>query len=509
MQIGRQLFLAIVFTGLFAAVTVILLFFITTREGFTRYVVEAEMDRMSRIPGILAEIYDTETPGWPELTQTPQSWHSFIGKWSRPDRLEGTVAREDTSDVEHIPPPKDLVEGLGLGAGSESAAEDRPEDELIRQIGRLPPDLFHTVTRTFLTDANEEVIVGRRPESHFYSTRAIVKNIDGQRRVVGYFGISAPVRPGWIGDTIYFNTIVQTTMMAFSMAVLMSVLVAVFLTQHILKPIENVTDGALALAEGDFSVRLPTKRRDELRTLVRDFNSLAEQLERAQKAERQFLSDTSHELQTPIAVIRAEIEAIQDGVRKPDDRTLSEMHASIMRLSALVRDLQVLAFSREGQFRVSMDAMDLRDVLDEVLSEAELEAAQKKLKITADLPDDLDTILTGDHLRLTQTFQNILRNAIKYTDGPGKIHLALDADDDNLIVSIADSAPTISTQDIPKLFVRFHRDEKSRSRSFGGSGLGLTIAKAIVEAHKGTIMATQSDLGGLEFRVTLPKNLNS
>ncbi|MEP4430984.1 MAG: ATP-binding protein, partial [Hyphomicrobiales bacterium] len=296
---------------------------------------------------------------------------------------------------------------------------------------------------------------------------------------------------------------IRSLVLASAFALALSAVAAFFLARQFLAPVKSLAAGASALAAGDYANRMENDRYDELGDLIEHFNSLAENLEAAENAERQWITDTSHELQTPLAVLRAEIEALQDGVRQPTDSVLAGLHSSIMRLSYLVGDINTLSRTREGSFSLSPARCDLRDIIDDAVEVAKpgFDSSNLLFKVICNEPLMLDC----DRHRIRQLLDNLLENARRYTAGPGKVILVAKSEAASISISLDDTAPCPPENVIERLFERFYRVEASRSREHGGSGLGLSICKAIVIAHDGTIEAKRSDLGGLKVAVMLPQ----
>ena len=241
--------------------------------------------------------------------------------------------------------------------------------------------------------------------------------------------------------------------------------------------------------------------------MLAQFNRLAESLDTRDRMERKWISDTSHELKTPLAVLRAQIEAIQDGVRKPTRKHLDELHDSIMRLTQLVADLNSLSNLREGQLTANRQPEDLAEIINGRLEHTLEHLSGKEVQVDSQIAPNL--LIECDRLRLGQLFDNLLQNAVRYTDSPGKIRIkavAISSRDGggSVEICIEDSPPCPSEEACDKLFDRFYREELSRDRRYGGSGLGLSICREIVAAHQGTISLAVSDLGGLKVTVTLP-----
>ncbi|MGH6913809.1 MAG: ATP-binding protein, partial [Geminicoccales bacterium] len=204
------------------------------------------------------------------------------------------------------------------------------------------------------------------------------------------------------------------------------------------------------------------------------------------------IADIAHELRTPLAVLRGEIEALQDGVRPLGRDALDSLAGDTARLSRLVEDLHTLSLSDLGALSYHKEPVDLAEVANEVLDERRVRT--KGLKLEKDLQP---APLMGDADRLGQVFSNLLENSLRYTDPPGQIRVS----SGNGFVLWEDSSPGVPEADLPKLTGRLYRVEGSRSRNGGGSGLGLAIARAIVEAHGGTLAASASLLGGLRIEL--------
>jgi two-component system sensor histidine kinase BaeS len=289
-----------------------------------------------------------------------------------------------------------------------------------------------------------------------------------------------------------------------AMALALSAVWAVLLARYILAPIRRVAAGARHLAEGTLSTRIDTGRRDELGDLVRDFNTLAATLEAAEQARRHWVADTSHELRTPLAVLRAQIEALQDGVHDASPQSLGRLHEEVLRMTRLVDDLHELARADSHALNLRLEPVDPGAILTDVVARfaARRQAAGLGLD-TAALGASGATVL-ADPDRLRQVFANLLENAIRYTDQGGMIRVSNSRMPTAIRLTVEDSAPAVPDTKLPRLFDRFFRVDSSRSRQTGGSGLGLAICKAIIEAHGGTISAAPSPLGGLAVTVALP-----
>ncbi len=223
-----------------------------------------------------------------------------------------------------------------------------------------------------------------------------------------------------------------------------------------------------------------------------------------EKNQKEWMADTSHELRTPIAILRAQVEAFQDGVQEVNPKTLQVLHGEIMGLSKLVDDLHWLSRFDVGSLKHSFIAVDVVSTLQDVSELFEERYAEKELTIDKSGITNESCTVYADNNRMRQVFINLLENSLRYTDKGGKLRLSVEKSPTAITLRFDDSHPGIPEELMPKIFDRFFRVEASRSRELGGSGLGLAICKTIIEAHSGTISASKSELGGIRIEVALP-----
>lgn len=214
------------------------------------------------------------------------------------------------------------------------------------------------------------------------------------------------------------------------------------------------------------------------------------------------MADVSHELRTPLAVLRGELEALQDGVRRAGPESLNSLLAEVALLTKLVADLHQLSLSDSGALSYRKARLDLVVLLERALEGFADRFQQKGIALSQQLPPAVTVF--GDAERLSQLFHNVLENSLRYTDAGGQLHIVGDVDDRVLILRFFDNAPGVEPQQLPHIFERFYRTEASRNRASGGSGLGLAICHNIVDAHGGRISAADSPLGGVQITLELP-----
>jgi two-component system, OmpR family, sensor histidine kinase BaeS len=287
-------------------------------------------------------------------------------------------------------------------------------------------------------------------------------------------------------------------------AFMVAALAAFALSRDFVRATQVLVQGTRRLIRGDYVTQIELQRSDELGQLADDFNTLSATLRQQDMAKKQWITDTSHELRTPIAVLRAQIEALQDGVQKADARTLGVLHNEIITLGKLVDDLHDLAKSDLGQLRYQFVPSDVRAVLQDAIEAFGERFSAKNITVEANGIADLHCVIEADSTRLKQLFSNLFENSLRYTNEGGRLRVSANQKPGQLVIAVEDSEPGVSQNSLAKIFDRFYRTDSSRSRVYGGAGLGLPICRAIVEAHEGTIAAHKSDLGGLNITISLP-----
>ena len=460
MSLTTKIFLSIAATAVLVVGTMALLVALSMRDGFSQYLLRGELIRFNTLVRELALAHDSEAPGWPELAADREAWNAFVRT--------------------HFTPP-----------GNPDQAEVNADTLMIGQ-------------RLALLDASGTRVAGALERTAIYEQRPICPDRGCETGdPLGYIRLNAPVFSDSASDAFFIRGQYASLAISALIALMVSATAAFLIARQILIPIKRLEAGAKTLASGDYSMRIDKDRTDELGDLIAHYNVLAETLARTSQAEREWISNTSHELQTPLAVLRAQIEALQDGVRQPNAETLAEMHAAQMRLSRLVQDLKILTYSREPELVTDMGREDLIEIAREAIETARPTLEAAGLEIECAFPEALP--LGFDRLRIGQVIDNLLQNAARYTDAPGKVRVQIRRADGLAYLSIDDTPPAAPDDVLPRLFDRFYRAEGSRSRALGGSGLGLSVCKAIVEAHGGTITAAASDMGGLNVTLTLPE----
>jgi two-component system sensor histidine kinase BaeS len=440
-----KLFLAVLFTNVITAVAVGLGVRAAFVTGFENYVQQREDQRLTRLSGVLANAY-REKGSWEFLRGNEAIWAQL-----------NHIVRPDARDRRESPPPPAVV-----------------------------------------LDLARNLIVGDADLAQETKTLPIV--IDG--RQVGW--LTAPLRhPEFdLADSRFQEEQKQAGWTVLLLAIGLSAVVAGVLSHGLLAPLMRIAEATRRLAEGEYGTRVIATTRDEIGQLVQDFNRLGNTLEKNEKLRRDYMADASHELRTPIAILKAEIEALQDGLRHATPDTLRSLHSEVGRLEKLVHDLHDLSLADVGVAYHFAD-VDLAELVHEALEGARDRIAAAGLRLDERIAPQAVRV-RADPQRILQLVGNLAENSARYTDAGGRVRVTVARNGHEAHLDWEDSAPSVPRDALGRIFERLYRVEGSRSRDGGGSGLGLAICQSIAQAHGGRIVATNSSLGGLRVELRLP-----
>lgn len=300
------------------------------------------------------------------------------------------------------------------------------------------------------------------------------------------------------------GALTQSLLVGTAAAVLTAIAASVFVTGRIVGPLRRLAAASRRIADGHYAERAPVSSRDELGELAQTFNTMAGALEDTERRRRELIGDVAHELRTPIATLEGYLEGLLDGVVEPIPSTWTRLHDEAGRLRRLVDDLQELSRAEARQVPLAIRPTDPTQIAATALERFSGSFAEKGLEFRPDVPSRLP-LVNADPDRAVQVLSNLLTNALRYTPAPGRIEFSVGASDGMVEFRVHDSGLGISAEDLSHVFERFYRVDRSRSRALGGSGIGLTIAKALVEGMGGRIRAESAGLGqGSTFAFTLP-----
>jgi len=301
----------------------------------------------------------------------------------------------------------------------------------------------------------------------------------------------------------FLNGVNRSLLIAGATGAAVAILLGLVLTRQIIRPIRDLKKGAAHVAAGDLAYRVKVDPKDEFGELTKSFNSMAASLESSEQARRRLFADITHELRTPLSIIEGTVDAMLDGVFEPDSSNLGSIKEETTKLTRLVADLRDLALAESGQLKLELEATDLGKLVLLRVSQAEVVAREKDVRLETNIAEGLPQVRV-DGRRIEQVVTNLINNALEHTPPDGTILVSVAPQKGELTVSVTDTGVGIPVEHLPHVFERFYRVDEARSREAGGAGLGLAIAKQMVELHGGRIWV-ESEVGkGSRFSFTLP-----
>lgn len=365
---------------------------------------------------------------------------------------------------------------------------------------------------SLMLDKDHRIILDRRPASvsdtsstptvgsvYDIQTKDVVFNLFANNETVGYL-VLAPLsfsqRFG-IARAVVFPVGIISLVLAIFLVV-----VATLLMRRFVNPLADVIYAARSVADGKLDTRIPTEGPQDLRRLSESFNEMAASLERNDRERRDMLADVAHELRTPLSVIRGRLEGIIDGIYTENGPQVSTALEQTYLLERLVDDLRLLTLAEKRQLVFDKTNVNVGNLIDSVLELLSAQAKEKQISLAfAEQSGDLTAHL--DPQRLEQVLSNLVGNALRYVPEGGRVWVTAHKTDDGLQVTVNDNGTGVPEADLPFIFDRFWRKEKSRSRASGGTGLGLAISKQLIEAQGGDISARNLPEGGLQIILLL------
>lgn len=307
-----------------------------------------------------------------------------------------------------------------------------------------------------------------------------------------------PVMPHEIFLQATRTTLIWTSVGAVALALIASWM----LTRRMLKPIRRMGAVAGRIAAGDYSERVEAMPGDEVGELVGAFNRMVCSLQRVEKLRKDLVADVAHELRTPLTNIRGYLEALRDGVLPPSPEQITSLHEEVLRLVRLVEGLRQLAVADAGIQRLRLETLNVGVLVSQTLDPFRTRFDQKGITLSLIEPDGRSGVRL-DHDQFVCVLSNLFENALQYTPPGGEVSVRVCREGPAAVIDVSNTGVGIPPHDLPFIFERFYRGEKSRSREHGGAGIGLSLVKQIVEAHGGAVSA-ESRNGLTTFRVTLP-----
>jgi two-component system sensor histidine kinase BaeS len=529
-----KMFLAVLIACLTISLTMGYALRLSFENGFLHYVRARDAGRMNAVMAKVTAEYAAHG-SWNFLRQHPEewitlldaahdqalrqemveaqtnklpSWRTFPGSASVQQMLGPLSGNEEGSHWGmRLPAPAFADSGvaanrdrsIGRDGPFDEAPYERPPRPLIGHGGRDAPQ------PATLYDANHDLVATTDSEP---PPDVALKPVVYNGKIVGWIAANAPNTLSDAADIAFQAQQARATWEIAGVAVIVAALVAMLLARIVLAPVKRLMIATHRLAGGDYTTRVAAGRRDELDRLAGDFNVLADSLQRAERSRRDFIADISHELRTPLAVLRGELEAIEDGVHAFDRHSLASLQTEVAMLNKLIEDLYELSLSDVGALSYRKVPADIGQLVRASVEAMRESFRTKQIALSLTLPEpgpSLQESANGapgmifqvDPARFVQLLKNLLLNSLRYTDPGGSVCVSVSVGPRGWQLDIQDSLPGVPAEALPHLFERLYRVDESRSRQSGGAGLGLALCRAIVTAHGGTTEARPSPLGGV------------
>ena len=545
--IALRLFLTVLLTTLVITTVSLGVLHWTMQKNFARYVADVEMQKLDHVISNLAGVY-TVYHDWGNAIQAqilqiegkaaPDDYDRLSRWWLRrqydialqqryfqdnslmnvsPNLDKAGQHKPILDETElkmielNLPSEYQPFEGLKfpLSANQNVFRPDRKKEEIEQESKQntgkkqfiSTPDRLGLSSRLSLYDTQRQFVVGE-PSDDQVSFRPIVVN----NQVVGYLGLKPVLDQDDALSINFFSNQKRYLLLVYGLTFLTSLIAALLLATYFKKPIQRLLNATRELTKGHYQHQVKINRNDELGDLSTEINQLAVILDQHERSRRQWVADTSHELKTPLAVLQAQIEAMQDGIRKPTPEHFEAMLRQVTSLKKLTQDLADLAQAEAQQLTCYLAEVNPWNVVLQEVENFKPKFAQANLSISvqgegANLQLDID--------RFKQIMVNLLGNSIRYTEAGGEVRVHTEQSATHWSVIVDDSPFGLTDEQLARLGERFYRVDDSRTRSTGGTGLGLALSGKIAQALGGKLSFEHSPLGGLRCKLTFPKQLNS
>ncbi|ETR66534.1 MAG: two-component system, OmpR family, sensor histidine kinase BaeS [Candidatus Magnetoglobus multicellularis str. Araruama] len=443
-----------------------------------------ELNKLDPLVSVLEEIYEIDN-NWDLLRNNPKKWHETIFLVLIKGRPKDTHV---TNLIKIITEKNYILKSPNL-----------PMDG---NIIFLPEDPMKLGDRLFLLDKDKNYICGNKPDE----SKNTLRKIKHHQKTLGFLGLNVPDISKYHHPlSIDYAKTQENAFICICFGLfVISILLSFLISRRLLKPIDQLTKGTKSIRTFQFDHKIDIYSDDELGQLAKDFNQMAQTLKAYEKMRKQWLADISHELRTPITIMRSKIEAIVDGIRECSTENIVSLKSDVIRLSKLIDDLHMLSQAESQNIYIQKEALNPNVPLIETLDSFQTNLKRNQTTQRIDLSSLDNVIMEGDKFYLIRLFSNLIENSLKYTNSPGELSIQTSIHKNKLQIDIEDSSPGVPDEALNRLFDRLYRVDQSRNRKNGSSGLGLSICKEIVNMHNGNIIANHSKLGGLHIQVEFP-----
>ncbi|OTG93954.1 two-component sensor histidine kinase [Acinetobacter sp. ANC 4654] len=546
--IALRLFLTVLLTTLVITTVSLGVLHWTMQKNFARYVADVEMQKLDHVISNLAGVY-TVYHDWGNAIQAqilqiegkaaPDDYDRLSRWWLRRQydialqqryfqdnslmnvspnldkagQHKPILNEEELKLIElNLPSEYQPFEGLQFPLSSnqnmfrpdkknEGTQTDSTHNQSKKKQFISMPDRLGLSSRLSLYDANQQFVVGE-PSDIPVSYRPIMVN----DKIVGYLGLKPVLDKDDALSINFFSNQKRYLLLIYGLTFLSSLIAALLLATYFKKPIQRLLNATRELTKGHYQHQVKINRNDELGDLSTEINQLAVILDQHERSRRQWVADTSHELKTPLAVLQAQIEAMQDGIRKPTPEHFEAMLRQVTSLKKLTQDLADLAQAEAQQLTCYLAEVNPWNVVLQEVENFKPKFSQANLSISV---QGEGTNLQLDIDRFKQIMVNLLGNSIRYTEAGGEVRVHTEQSATDWSVIVDDSPFGLTDEQLARLGERFYRVDDSRTRSTGGTGLGLALSGKIAQALGGKLSFEHSPLGGLRCKLTFPKQLNS
>jgi len=545
--IALRLFLTVLLTTLVITTVSLGVLHLNMQRNFTRYVADVEMQKLDHVIENLADVY-TVYEDWGNAIQAqilqiegeaaPDDYDRLSRWWLRrqydialqqryfheqtlatvapssmvePNLTPRSVNEEELRILaSNLPSQFQPFEGLRfpLSSNQNLFRTDRKDNNGCQQPVQQPtgkkqfiqmPDRLGLSSRLSLYDAKRRFVVGEASDEQISYRPIMVEN-----QVVGYLGLKPVLDQDDALSINFFSNQKRYLFLVYGLSILASLIAALLLATYFKKPIQRLLNGTRELTRGNYQHQVKVKRNDELGDLSNELNQLAVILDQHETSRRQWVADTSHELKTPLAVLQAQIEAMQDGIRKPTPEHFASMLAQVTSLKKLTQDLAALAQADAQQLQFYYATVNPWEVVQQELMNFQPKFEQADLKVTIE-GDGAEVELDLD--RFKQIVANLLSNSIRYTEAGGQVHIHTEQNEKEWTLYVDDSPFGLTDEQLARIGERFYRVDDSRTRATGGTGLGLALSCKITQAMGGSLSFAHSPLGGLRCKLSFPKQM--
>ncbi|ENW90055.1 sensor histidine kinase efflux regulator BaeS [Acinetobacter dispersus] len=548
--LALRLFLTVLLTTLLIATISLGVLHWTMQKNFARYVADVEMQKLDRLIANLGNVY-TVYHDWGNAIQAqilqiegsaaPDDYDRLSQWWLRRQydialqqryfndhtllSLSPTLAQNNVeiknrqifNDEElkilkqNLPSEYQPFEGLRFplsqsqfrlkkesNDGKQETKLNTPAEHGKKRFVSIP-DRLGLSSRLSLYDEKQQFIVGE-PATDQIAFRPIIVG----QKVVGYLGLKPVLDQDDASSINFFSNQKRYLLLVYALTVLSSLVAALLMATYFKKPIQRLLNATRELTRGNYQHQVKIRRNDELGDLSNQLNHLADILHHHEESRRQWVSDTSHELKTPLAVLQAQIEAMQDGIRKATPEHLDAMMRQVSSLKKLTQDLADLAQADAQQLKCYFADVNPWDVVLQEVENFRSTFEQNQLEVTL---SGAGAVLSLDRDRFKQIIVNLLGNCVRYTEQGGKIQIHTQQNEQQWIMYVDDSPLGVNDEQLARLGERFYRVDDSRTRSTGGTGLGLALSCKLAQALGGSLTFDHSPLGGLRCVLTFPKQI--